>query len=394
MTVIPFELHFAQEARMYALLQTSIFWALWMLIRRKWLLAGGGILAAIYTHNYGLIYLLPLFLIALAGELIRPAHLPPNDYSISKTGDCVKSEWAPGDECNFKALFRTFIVPVVLWLPWAFVLVRQMKSVAGGYWIQPVTLGSVIYAVYMLFTGFSMPEPWQPGAVLVIIGLLVYTIWRVKQLNPHGHGILLVIGILPMVLAVTVSLVWKPILLFRGLIPSAPALYLLVGWAISRLPYYRRMYAWFIIGPVLAAGLVGHYTLAPELKHLTLVTINDVQKEFKPGDIVYHVNDGSMIGWLAYAPSLPQYQMPACEEITLGQLSELTRNGIGIQEVELSELEFTRAWIVWGDGPTSSQCEHDKAQAIVSNAMLSHLSRSDEYVKSGVWLYVRDQTSY
>jgi len=211
MVLSPFQLHFAQEARMYALLQALVLGATLAALRKQLLRFALLSALSLWTHNYGL-----FFLVVNSGVLAWVVWQTKPRWPVFETG---------------------LIVAIVsgaafaLWSPWAWVLYQQMRIVAGGYWIMPVTPGSAVFALTNLMYAFTIP-PWlAPMGVIVAVGLIAWlTILTLRTRAPEAL-LLLWLVLAPALLAVIVSIVWRPILLFRGLAPSLPALFLLAGWA-------------------------------------------------------------------------------------------------------------------------------------------------------------------
>jgi hypothetical protein len=393
MAINPMELHFSQEARMYTLFQAEILWCVLSSLNRKWIWVGLAATAALYTQNYALFFVPVIGSMAFVNEMlhhpvndIKPGQpLPPNYEKIMMEWD---AEYCLGGPSKISRAVLAYLVPMVLYLPWFYIALRgQMATVASGYWIQPVTAGDVTYTIYSLFWGFAMVDTWQPVAILVTFGMLLYA------LSVKPNKTLVWLGLAPLALAVLASLLWKPLLLFRGLIPSVPFIFLLVINAlVENKNHFKVIYAAVIVVPVILAGIYGYYRYNPTNKGDVLTTINQVRSQFAPGDVIYHVNDGSMVGWMTYAPELPQYEMPSCAQPDPGSLSAQTRMAIGVQQIDLNLLSAKRVWVIYSEGPTSTQCEHDKAAQFTISAPVI-LLRSDQYVKSGVWLVNNSRVS-
>jgi len=78
---------------------------------------------------------------------------------------------------------------------------------------------------------------------------------------------------------------------------------------------------------------------------------------WQPGDIVYHVGDGSWIDMINYTEHHEGfYKMPLCG-IVRGAPSALTRHGLGVQIAPLDQIEFTRAWVITAINPMTPDCE-------------------------------------
>jgi len=387
MVFSPLQIHFAQEARMYTLLQVLVLSAVWGIINRRAWTVGLCNLGILYLHNYGVFYIPVLGIIFLIREWWQGWIW----YLIKRP--CGQSDpWLPTiRKLIGKSLFLGFILPGLVWLPWFyFGLLQQMEYVNGGYWIEPINFGSVIYCLYMLQVGFGVSELMQPLGVLVIMGLIAWSNWRTLTDRPTGWKLILVLAWGPLALAVATSLIWKPVLLFRGLIGSAFGFILMFACSLEKIRPRKQLYAAVMVVPVLLAGMGGYYLYNPQNKGSVTDIIQPVREAWQPGDVVYHINDGTAIGWGSYAPDLPQYKQPPCEQRTLGELTDQTRTAAGIIEREFDTLGyFRRAWVVWSYGPTSSPCEAQNAEAIIGDRDPFRMDES-EYVMAGIWLIELD----
>jgi hypothetical protein len=369
LTLSSFQIHFAQEARMYALLQAEVLVMLIAALRRQHILYIIAATCALYTHNYALFYVGACSLIILF--------------------------------YNWRNILPV-ILPFVLFVPWVFVLAGQMQTVAGGYWIQPLQAGDVVYSLYMLFFGFGMPEIFKPLAVMTVMGALTFALargWRVR-----GGITLMWVAIAPLIITVAASLLWKPILLFRGLAPSAPLLALLISAVITQAALSRRLMALICIAPLVVGGFIGHYQFNATNKDSALELLNVMRSQWQEGDIVYHINVGTLMTWHPTTTDLNQYVMPPCQQKNLGDLSEKTKYAMGMKEVEIESFSAHRVWIVYADSPTATRCEEARAQALTANATLIKRMANNiedpllvqkvgqsEYAATSLWLKDKDK---
>jgi hypothetical protein len=333
----------------------------------------------LYIHNYSLFFVPVIGALAFANELHdHPFHtaLPvdaPEFYRDQWTPEQRSEDYA----CQVRDAIGAFVIPMFLWLPWGIVVLGQIQNIASGYWIQGDTGGGALYSLYMLFWGFGMPDRWQPLAIIITFGVVLFALLR------RPKRMLIWLGFMPLVLAVTLSILWKPILLFRGLIPSAPFIYMAVLAAIleRKSALKLALVAVFLV-PVIAAGVWGYFYYNPTNKGDVEATIAKVRAEWQPGDIIFHVNDGSMVGWQWYAPDLPQVEMNICGQRNPAALSDQTRAALGFQ---MGDPPLGRIWVVSSEGPTSTLCEHQSAASLTQGPPRI-LVRNDEYIYSGVWL--------
>jgi len=440
--ISPLQLHYAQEARMYALLQVEVLICINLLIamadrgnivgiergfltsyyilpvvmfyqkhkQRIWLTVV--MTAMLYTHNYAVFYF-PSFVVV--------AWL----FDIQPFNDRIK-ELATGRKINHWGNIKIsikefsirwlpwFIVPVVLWLPWFIVLLKQMSVVAGGYWIQPVTVPAVLFVLYQMMFAYSMPPTFQGLGVLLTCGVLIYTSWRIYRDRPDQWLLFAVLALSPVVLSVLLSVIWKPVLLFRGLIGTAIPLIILVVKGIEGIRVtYKKIYAYGLIGVTLIAGVVGHYKYNAVNKGLTTTWVHEIVGQMENGDVVLSLNDNGVIAMKTYAPDMPMYKLKGCGAEPLGSLSPYTRNAIGVEEKTIDELlptknklipsiagpvlplhttTYNRVFFLSTVAPVSPACEIEMANAIIAGEntrLLIELSET-EYTQAGVYIVAGD----
>lgn len=163
LAVSPFHIHYAQEARMYALLTLLVmvtmagYVALWQgrgqpLLRH---LAPLTQAAAMLTHNIAAVFL-PLVLnsIALLWWWQRP-----HSFSMRR--------WLRGQ-----------VLALLIWLPWSVAFVDQAVGVDQRFWLQPPTVHDVWAAFHTLTFEFL------PGGDLwlgLILGVAGWGIWRLRR---------------------------------------------------------------------------------------------------------------------------------------------------------------------------------------------------------------------
>lgn len=366
--ITPLDIHFSQEARQYALLQMLALSGVLAVLRRRWLWIGITGAALLYTHNYGLFYLAAMGVASLAIEFTSTAMVVKADRpDFYKVGGYAN---VPTVQADFKSLYLAYGLPVLAFLPWTIVLLSQMQTVSGNYWIQ-FTWGNVLYSLYALFFGFSMPEQVQPVGVLIVGALLFMALLAALK---NKLRVPVWFGLAPLAMAVIVSLVWQPVLLFRGLVGSAPFLYILIANLLTRPGLQRYIMAGALV-PILLVGLVNHYMVNPTNKDSgTTEILSILDKSYKPGDMLLYTNDAAavMVGY--NRPDMRGAVIGGCNN--LGGLSSATREAMGITTMDLPT-----AWqgmMIYAIGPTSSQCEQDKADTLANTSELLTVLKEDK----------------
>lgn len=314
MTLLPFNLYYAQEARMYAMLQWLIIMQFRSVIKREWMVFTLYTILALYTHNYAIFYSAILALIALGRELVRP--VTRYQSGVDNIFTCT----------DIISLALSLLLAMVTWLPWSAVLYRQMDTISGNYWIPSLSLGSILQALYMAFAG-NVPDPLIPiTALCLFIGLLLLGLAGLRK--PRHLGLdTLAFG--PFAMAVVASIIWQPVILYRGLIGMAAPLAALAG--VSLASTTRRgagigmaLFAPFVVGLVWLFG-AGEVGMAKFTQYIPA---------FSASLPVVHLDDSTLI----MGQDTSAYLLDGgCPE-EAGSLSQATRQAIGIRSVAISDL--------------------------------------------------------
>lgn len=393
--VSPFLVHYSQDARMYPLLHLAVLGALLAAWDRRYWRMAAWLTVAVWTHNYGLFYLLVIGLLAFWREAQRPVHAIA-DEGFPWTG--------PEDSARLRDVVQACALPVVLWLPWLGVLRSQMQTVAEGYWIMPLSLGQVIYPLFSLQWGVTMPATLTGPAAMVGYALMAFAAWKAWRLKTNRVLLWLVFG--PFLIAGVVSLLWQPIYLFRAFIGASAPLALLIGWAVTERTQARlTLWAAAMVLPLLLLALVNRGPALATATGENSRALEVVTAGWQDGDIVYHGNVGSLSGFLITAPDyMPNYLMPV-QPGSVGVLTAQTRAALAFCEGPLTpdyirvecggRLEFhqwKRAWLVWGASQTISGVEDAAVAALLAAyPNVQVLDIADVYrgpmpVDGGIWL--------
>ena len=202
LAVAPFHLHFAQEARMYALLALLCVASAYLLVRlldetRTWQLLALAVTeaAVVWTHHYGLLVLVAEA--AFVGVLTARRDV---------TGRALR-RWLAAQ-----------VLAAVLVLPWALLFLDQLHKVGAYPWLPPVTVGSV-GAVLVAFAG-------SPAALAATGALLAAGLWGATRGRTAGRGVLLLwcLFAVPLLLAIGYSVAVSPVFGRKYLIASSVAL--------------------------------------------------------------------------------------------------------------------------------------------------------------------------
>lgn len=160
---------------------------------------------------------------------------------------------------NNKSEIRNFaiscVLNVVLYIPWLFTLLNQVSGVKKSYWIKTPTLESSINALSSAFPSFGFALSCIFTVIIVLAA--VYAIKRYYDSRETDDyyilsGILVFIG--TVVASIVISLLFKPILLPRILVPAAGVFWLAFSIAMSKLEFNKTVLLFTVLLIVIGAA--------------------------------------------------------------------------------------------------------------------------------------------
>ena len=350
MAIAPVQIYYAQEGRMYALLELTILCCFWALLspRTRWVVLALSLVAMLYTQNYALFYI-PCLLVAWVFR--RPDYRKEIFFVL-------------------QVVFLAFLA----WLPWAMIMVGQMNGIHGTHWIPVPSLEdsmAILFRFLFMAPGLATSKMLE---AVVFYGWLTFAIlWCLRQkISARWMGMMLILAFGPFLLALMASWLWQPILLDRPLIGSSPWLYILLvsptEWVLQK--RIRWLFAAMLIAPPLIANLASIYlygAIEKVAEAKTLTVLKTIEQNWKPGDIIYHQSDTSWVDMTSYATHPEDhYRMVPCGVIS-GGLTPITRTAMGMQVSPLSDLELQRAWVISVETPLDPPCEAAYLKGFIQN---------------------------
>ncbi len=363
MALSPFQIAYAQEARMYALLLVAVELAALGAFTRRWTLYTLGAVLALYSHNIGLVYVGCLALVTLVTtRLTRSARLLSPILANAAAG--------------------------LLYAPWAWVTLRQAQAVGASFWVQRPSAGAIPLALHQLFW-HTIPPAWLGTSVALLSGLALVAM--VVGFRGLGFGSLATLAFAPLLLTWLVSQ-FKPVLVYRLMIGCTPFMSMLLAHAFVSHPRSR----WLAVAaaPVLAFVLAGWY-VNPEMQKGDLSRfVAPVQAQYQSRDAVLHTCIASYILVSYYSPNLNHYLWKQANDLSQS-LTDQTKQAMNMRETTIEELfasGYRRVFVYYSDAPITSQVERDEtarikaAYGVVWDRTWTVTIEKSDLIESGVYL--------
>jgi 4-amino-4-deoxy-L-arabinose transferase-like glycosyltransferase len=330
--LLPFQVHFAQEIRMYGLL------SLWLVISTISLQHGRegtwkwwGVFAissalAQYTHHLAIVYLLPL----AATPVIQ------RDFK------------------TFRKVFLASLAAIIIYLPWLIQLPAQLSKVNAAYWVERP--GFERFLTLLLFYIPHLPLPPSlllPGLMLatLIITIAIYQTIRAAR-NPapdtkHGSWLAYLSFAPPLLLWLISQVI--PVYIERALLPAHVTFCAWLAWALTRTGLPKPVYVFTIAMIVLAANLGNHQNITykgfPYGPFRAMQA--GIQERLEPGDLIIHSSKLSYLPLLYFDQNMPQGYVIDPPGSNVDTLAPATREILKLRDYENLETATEGASRVW-----------------------------------------------
>lgn len=166
------------------------------------------------------------------------------------------------DRSELKNFIISCALNVILYLPWLFTLINQVSGVHKSYWIKTPTVESSITSFASAFPSFGFAIACVFSVIILAVGAFAAKRYYENHESDDYYilsGVFVFIG--TVVLSIVVSLLFKPILLPRILVPAAGIFWLAFSILMSRFTFNKSMILVTLLILVIGcAGIANQYS--------------------------------------------------------------------------------------------------------------------------------------
>ena len=326
--ILPFQIHYGQEIRMYGLLTFWLCIATYAFLKRRWILFSIAAALAQYTHNLAAFYLIPI------------AFTP-----------IFQKDWK-----TFRSLTLAGFAAIVIYSPWLIQLPAQLSKVTSSFWIEKP-------GIEKLFTLFLIYLPFLPlPNNLLLIALLFSTLTRAlavfqtyrankEILHERSSGLWLAyLSFTPPFFLWLVSQI-SPIYVERALLPSHAIFCIWLAWALTKTKMLRPIHL-ISFGLIILSATMGFY------QHISYKGFpygpfasldQSIRTRFMPGDVIIHSNKLTYMPSYYFDRNLTQSFLIDPPGSPTDTLSEVTLEILHIsdqKEIEIASANARRLWFI------------------------------------------------
>lgn len=309
LAVAQFHLQYSQEARSYTMMVllviASMFSALRFLKTGSFKSAVLYILVSIlllYSHNFGAFFLITQNIFFLIFK---------KEFSVS-----------------FKRWILIQTIIAIAFLPWIGVMQRQAAAIEGSYWIE---VPGIMSLAQLLLNFSGSLTVWGVITLAVFLSLIGFALWSKRSSFKNDPAFVFAVlwFVMPLLIALIVSVVKQPVFIPRFLIGTLPPFLLLAAYGIDLLK--KNSFKNITVAIITICSLINCGILLKETnKERWREAVKFTGSFLKPGDtIIFHAGfiDGAYNHY-AFNNGIEHLQFPReGNDITPQNLNEL-RNTI------------------------------------------------------------------
>lgn len=313
--LMPFQVHYAQEIRMYAFLAMWLLLAVYSYLRgsrsgewRWWLVFGFSSALAQYTHNLAAFFLIPLAVTPL-----------------------IQRDWR-----TFRFVLLSGLFAILLYSPWLIQLPSQLAKVDQSYWVSRPDISSLLTLLLVFTTNTPLPDVWILPALtiaflIVVIGLIQTT--RVKSGNEKSDGLWILFLTFAPPLMLFIFSQWIPVYIERALLPSGAFFCLWLAWILRNadLPRAGRSLMTVMLAVAFGLGIHQHITYRGfpygPFREMTAY----LKENTKPRDKIIHSNKLSLLPAMYFDRGLAQSYIGDPTGSATDTLAPATQEVLGIE---------------------------------------------------------------
>lgn len=326
-SILPFQVHFGVEVRMYMLLTFWLILTTFAFLKRNWILFSFAAALAQYTHNLAAIYLISLAIIPV-----------------------FQRDWK-----TLRALTLSGLGSIILYFPWLLQLPAQVSKVTSNFWVEKPGIEKIFTLILMYLPHLPLPKSLLPFGLLfaaLIIALAVFQTYRAKKVNSvnASQGLLLTyLSFAPPFFLWLISQKF-PIYIERALLPSQAIFCIWLAWAFTKtkLPRPIQSFAFILVFTSAGMGIYQHLSYK-NFPYVPVALSEDIKPRLETGDIIIHSSKLSYLPAFYYNPSLPQGFILDPVNSSVDTLSPGTREILNLryyEDIENAAKTADRVWFI------------------------------------------------
>ena len=326
--ILPFQIHYGQEIRMYVFLTFWLCLATYALLKRQWILFSAAAALAQYTHNLAAFYLIPL------------AFTP-----------IFQKDWK-----TLRSLTLAGFAAIIIYSPWLIQLPAQLSKVTSSFWIEKPGIEKLFTLFLIYLPNLPLPNNLLLPALLLAtltIALAAFQTHRAQKEDSKKakSGLWLAyLSFTPPLLLWLASQI-SPMYVERALLPSHAIFCIWLAWAFTqtKLPRPIQLIAFALIFTSAGMGLYQHITYQGFPYGPYAALDQSIQNRLEQGDVIIHSSKLTYLPSFYFDRELPQSYLidpPGSSTDTLSPTSRKILRLTAQENMETASANAARVWFI------------------------------------------------
>ena len=189
---------------------------------------------------------------------------------------------------------KAVIINIIIYMPWLIVLINQLLKVNSGYWIEPITVTSIINYIYFIFSPYSLYLPsWDIFGTIMMLSYftLIFYNLKTKKTNETIYALMgfLVLGV-TISIGIIVSLISQPIFMERYILPMLGCFWLCFSILLTQIKNNKKIFipillVFLIISIVATLNFVNQQ----EINNETMQNLEKLNNNISSEDVLIHL---------------------------------------------------------------------------------------------------------
>jgi uncharacterized membrane protein len=319
--ILPFQIHYGVEIRMYVLLTFWLTLATFAFLKRQWILFSIAAALAQYTHNLAAFYLIPL--------AITPI---------------FQRDWK-----TLRSLIWAGFAALALYSPWLIQLPAQISKVTSSFWIEKPGIEKLFTLFLMYLPHLPLPNSMLMAVLLFATLVIILAAFQTYRARSASGLWLAYLSFTPPLLLWLVSQI-SPMYVERALLPSHAIFCIWLAWAFTQTKLPRPIQG-FALALILASAGMGIYQHVSykEFPYVSPALTQNIENKLAEGDVIVHSSKLSYLPSFYFDRSLPQGFILDPINSSVDTLSPATRKILNLQsfeDIEDGTASATRVWFI------------------------------------------------
>lgn len=216
------------------------------------------------------------------------------------------------NKIQLKQWLIVVLINIICYMPWLIVLINQLLKVNSGYWIEPITINSIINYVYFIFSPYSLYLPsvdFFGTFMLLAYFITIMCNLKLKKDNETAYALTgFLVLVITIFIGIVVSLISQPVFMERYILPMLGCFWLCFSILLAQIKNNKKIFSSILL-IFLIISTIGtlNFITQQEMNTETMQNLEKQNMDIKSEDIIIHLYSQTYEIFKFYNPNNTQY---------------------------------------------------------------------------------------